>query len=90
MGAALLLVIAVMELMTLVGVSAGLGAFIAGVMLASSEYRHELESDLQPFKGLLLGLFFIGVGASINLSASTRKAANEAQPNSRRAYSLSA
>jgi glutathione-regulated potassium-efflux system ancillary protein KefC len=66
-GAALLLVIAVMELMTLVGVSAGLGAFIAGVMLASSEYRHELEADLEPFKGLFLGLFFITIGAGINL-----------------------
>jgi CPA2 family monovalent cation:H+ antiporter-2 len=53
-------------LMQLVGLSPALGAFLAGVVLANSEYRHELESDLQPFKGLLLGLFFIGVGASIN------------------------
>ena len=66
-GTALLLVIAVMELMTFVGVSAGLGAFIAGVMLASSEYRHELEADLEPFKGLFLGLFFITIGSAINL-----------------------
>ncbi len=66
-GTALLLVICVMEGMTLVGVSAGLGAFIAGVMLASSEYRHELEADLEPFKGLFLGLFFITIGASIDL-----------------------
>lgn len=66
-GAALLLVILVMELMTLVGISAGLGAFIAGVLLASSEYRHELEADLDPFKGLFLGLFFITVGANIDL-----------------------
>jgi glutathione-regulated potassium-efflux system ancillary protein KefC len=66
-GAALLLVIAVMELMSLVGVSSGLGAFIAGVLLASSEYRHELEADLEPFKGLFLGLFFITIGAGINL-----------------------
>jgi glutathione-regulated potassium-efflux system ancillary protein KefC len=66
-GAALLLVIAVMELMSLAGVSAGLGAFVAGVMLASSEYRHELEADLAPFKGLFLGLFFITIGAGINL-----------------------
>ena len=66
-GAALLLVVAVMELMTMVGVSAGLGAFIAGVMLASSEYRHELEADLEPFKGLFLGLFFITIGSGINL-----------------------
>lgn len=66
-GAALLLVVAVMELMGAVGVSAGLGAFIAGVMLASSEYRHELEADLAPFKGLFLGLFFITIGAGINL-----------------------
>lgn len=66
-AAALLLVILVMELMISVGVSAGLGAFIAGVMLASSEYRHELEADLEPFKGLFLGLFFITIGAGINL-----------------------
>ena len=66
-GTALLLVIAVMELMTFVGVSAGLGAFIAGVMLASSDYRHELEADLEPFKGLFLGLFFITIGSAIDL-----------------------
>ena len=66
-GLALLLVIGVMELMTLVGVSAGLGAFIAGVLLASSEFRHQLEADLEPFKGLFLGLFFITIGASINM-----------------------
>jgi len=62
----LLLVIAVSLLMQLIGLSPALGAFLAGVVLANSEYRHELESDLEPFKGLLLGLFFIGVGASIN------------------------
>jgi glutathione-regulated potassium-efflux system ancillary protein KefC len=67
-GAALLMVIAVMELMTFVGVSAGLGAFIAGVMLASSAYRHELEADLEPFKGLFLGLFFITIGAAMDLN----------------------
>ena len=67
MGLALLLVIGVMELMTAVGVSAGLGAFIAGVLLASSEFRHQLEADLEPFKGLFLGLFFITIGASINM-----------------------
>ena len=66
-GLALLLVIGVMELMTAVGVSAGLGAFIAGVLLASSEFRHQLEADLEPFKGLFLGLFFITIGASINI-----------------------
>ncbi|WP_337843336.1 monovalent cation:proton antiporter-2 (CPA2) family protein [Rheinheimera sp.] len=67
-GLALLLVIGVMELMTAVGVSAGLGAFIAGVLLASSEFRHQLEADLEPFKGLFLGLFFITIGSAINLS----------------------
>ena len=66
-GLALLLVIGVMELMTMVGVSAGLGAFIAGVLLASSEFRHQLEADLEPFKGLFLGLFFITIGASIDM-----------------------
>lgn len=64
---ALLLVLAIGGLMVLVGLSPALGAFIAGVVLAGSPYRHELESDLEPFKGLLLGLFFISVGASMNL-----------------------
>lgn len=65
-ASALLLVMAVSYLMQLVGLSPALGAFIAGVVLANSEFRHELEGDIAPFKGLLLGLFFIGVGASIN------------------------
>lgn len=67
-AASLLLVIAVSYFMQLVGLSPALGAFIAGVVLANSEYRHELEGDLEPFKGLLLGLFFIGVGATININ----------------------
>ena len=65
-AAALLLVIATATLMTKVGVSPALGTFLAGVVLARSEYRHELESDIEPFKGLLLGLFFISIGASID------------------------
>lgn len=63
---ALLIVVGISFLMTLVGLSPALGAFLAGVVLASSEFRHELETDLMPFKGLLLGLFFITVGAGIN------------------------
>ncbi len=63
---ALLLVVAIAFLMTLVGLSPALGTFLAGVVLANSEYRHELESDIEPFKGLLLGLFFITVGAGID------------------------
>ncbi len=63
---ALLIVVAISFLMTLVGLSPALGAFLAGVVLANSEFRHEIESDLTPFKGLLLGLFFITVGAGIN------------------------
>jgi monovalent cation:proton antiporter-2 (CPA2) family protein len=63
---ALLLVLAVALLMTSVGLSAALGTFVAGVVLANSEYRHELVSDVEPFKGLLLGTFFIAVGASID------------------------
>jgi glutathione-regulated potassium-efflux system ancillary protein KefC len=63
---ALLLVLGIAELMTLAGLSMALGAFLAGVLLASSEYRHALESDIAPFKGLLLGLFFIAVGMSID------------------------
>ncbi|MBC7979687.1 MAG: cation:proton antiporter [Armatimonadetes bacterium] len=65
-ASALVLVIGVAILMTMVGLSPALGAFVAGVVLASSEYRHELESDLAPFKGLLLGIFFIGVGIGID------------------------
>ncbi len=63
---ALLLVIAIGLLMQLVGMSMALGTFMAGVLLADSEYRHALESDLEPFKGLLLGLFFIAVGMSVD------------------------
>ncbi|MCK5066703.1 MAG: cation:proton antiporter [Bacteroidales bacterium] len=63
---ALLLVIATAMLMDLVGLSPALGAFLSGIVLANNEYRHELEADVEPFKGLLLGLFFISVGASIN------------------------
>lgn len=63
---ALLIVVGISFLMTMVGLSPALGAFLAGVVLASSEFRHELETDLEPFKGLLLGLFFITVGAGIN------------------------
>lgn len=65
-AAALLIIVAIAYLMKLVGLSPALGAFLAGVLLANSEFRHELESDIEPFKGLLLGLFFIAVGASIN------------------------
>jgi glutathione-regulated potassium-efflux system ancillary protein KefC len=64
---ALFLVVGMSALMTSLGLSMGLGAFMAGVMLANSEYRHALETDLEPFKGLLLGLFFISVGMSVNL-----------------------
>jgi CPA2 family monovalent cation:H+ antiporter-2 len=65
---ALLIVVSISFLMMLVGLSPALGAFLAGVVLASSEFRHELETDLNPFKGLLLGLFFITVGAGINFT----------------------
>ncbi|MGB3243858.1 MAG: cation:proton antiporter [Sulfitobacter sp.] len=65
---ALLIVVGISFLMTVVGLSPALGAFLAGVVLASSEFRHELETDLEPFKGLLLGLFFITVGAGINFT----------------------
>ncbi len=65
---ALAIVVTIALLMALVGLSPALGAFIAGVVLANSEYRHELESDIDPFRGLLLGLFFITVGAGINFT----------------------
>ncbi len=63
---ALLMVISIATLMNMVGLSPALGTFLAGMVLANTEFRHELESDLEPFKGLLLGLFFITVGAGIN------------------------
>ncbi|MDC0357618.1 monovalent cation:proton antiporter-2 (CPA2) family protein [Oligoflexia bacterium] len=65
-AAALALVVGISLLMTAVGLSPALGTFLAGVVLADSEYRHELESDIEPFKGLLLGIFFISIGASLN------------------------
>jgi monovalent cation:proton antiporter-2 (CPA2) family protein len=66
-AAALLVVIGISLLMSSVGLSMSLGAFLAGVLLADSEFRHELEADIEPFKGLLLGLFFISVGMSADL-----------------------
>ena len=65
---ALLIVVAIAVLMEAIGLSAALGTFLAGVVLADSEFRHELEVDIEPFKGLLLGLFFITVGAGIDFS----------------------
>jgi glutathione-regulated potassium-efflux system ancillary protein KefC/glutathione-regulated potassium-efflux system protein KefB len=65
-GAALLIVVGVAALMQMVGLSPALGAFLAGVLLAESEFRRELETDIEPFRGLLLGLFFITVGATID------------------------
>ena len=67
-AAALLLVVGAALIMERIGLSASLGAFLAGVLLADSEFRHELEADIEPFKGLLLGLFFIAVGMSANLA----------------------
>lgn len=66
-ASALLLVVGVAALMELVGLSPALGAFLAGVVLAESEFRRELETDIEPFRGLLLGLFFITVGAGLDL-----------------------
>jgi monovalent cation:H+ antiporter-2, CPA2 family len=65
-ASSLLIVFAIALLMQTVGLSPALGTFLAGVVLANSEFKHELESDLEPFKGLLLGLFFLAVGASID------------------------
>lgn len=67
-AAALLLVVGAALIMEKIGLSASLGAFLAGVLLADSEFRHELEADIEPFKGLLLGLFFIAVGMNANLA----------------------
>ena len=65
-AAALLMIIGIALLMTKIGLSPALGTFLAGVVLANSEYRHELEGNIEPFKGLLLGVFFIAVGASLD------------------------
>src|SRR5438445_8691860 len=67
-AAALLVVIGAALTMEAIGISMSLGAFLAGVLLADSEFRHELEADVEPFKGLLLGLFFMAVGMSANLA----------------------
>jgi glutathione-regulated potassium-efflux system protein KefB len=67
-AAALLVVVGTSLFVSVVGLSMSLGAFLAGVLLAESEYKHELETDIEPFKGLLLGLFFIAVGMSANLA----------------------
>ena len=72
-AASLLLVVAIAALMHSVGLSMALGAFLAGVLLAESEYRRELETDIEPFKSLLLGLFFIAVGMSIDFAAVLRQ-----------------
>jgi monovalent cation:proton antiporter-2 (CPA2) family protein len=71
---ALLLVVAVSLLMEAVGLSAALGAFLAGVVLADSEFRREIEGDIEPFRGLLLGLFFMSVGASLDLALAVKHA----------------
>ena len=76
-AAALLIIIGTASLMMLVGLSPALGTFLAGVVLANSEFRHELESDIEPFKGILLGLFFITVGASINFSLDFQQSFND-------------
>jgi len=72
-AAALLVVVGTALLMELAGLSMSLGAFLAGVMLAESEFRHELQAAIEPFKGLLLGLFFIAVGMSVNLGVLGRE-----------------
>jgi voltage-gated potassium channel Kch len=71
-AAALLVVIAAAGLMTYAGLSSALGAFLAGIMLAESSYRHELEADIEPFRGLLLGLFFMSVGMSVDVAIVAR------------------
>ncbi|KFE36710.1 monovalent cation:proton antiporter-2 (CPA2) family protein [Thioclava atlantica] len=73
---ALLIVVGIASLMNLVGLSPALGTFLAGVVLADSEFKHEMESDIEPFKGLLMGLFFITVGAGINFDVILAQPAN--------------
>ncbi len=74
-AAALLVVIGFATLIQAAGLSMAMGAFLSGVMLAESSYRHELEADIEPFRGILLGLFFIGVGLSLDLTVILDKAA---------------
>lgn len=73
---ALVLVVGIALLMNAVGLSPALGSFVAGVMLANSEFRHQLEADIAPFKGLLMGLFFITVGIDLNLTLFLDRPAN--------------
>ena len=77
---ALLIVLGVAQLMTMAGLSMGLGAFLAGVLLAGSEFRHALEADIEPFKGLLMGLFFITVGLDLMAVEVNTKAGFRAGP----------
>jgi glutathione-regulated potassium-efflux system protein KefB len=72
-AAALLVVLGAALAMELTGLSMAMGAFIAGVILSESSFRHELEADIEPFRGLLLGLFFLGVGMSLDLSLVARE-----------------
>ena len=76
----MLLIIGIALLMAQVGLSPALGTFVAGVVLANSEYRHELESDIEPFKGLLLAVFFIAVGASVDFGLVRAEPGNIAMP----------
>ena len=89
-AASLLLVVAIAALMQAVGLSMALGAFLAGVLLAESEYRRELETDIEPFKGLLLGLFFIAVGMSIDFAVVLGAAAADRRRSSSASCSLKA
>ncbi len=66
-AAALLVVLGAALLMEIGGLSMAMGAFVAGVLLSESTFRHQLEADIEPFRGLLLGLFFLGVGMSLDL-----------------------
>lgn len=77
-ASALLIVSGTALLMDAVGISMALGAFLAGVLLANSEYRHQLEADIEPFKGLLLGLFFMSVGMGLNLALMGERAGDVA------------
>lgn len=70
---ALLLVLGMAMLMEMMGLSLAMGAFLAGMFLADSEYRHQIEADIQPFRGLLLGLFFMGVGMTVDFALFTEK-----------------
>ena len=89
-AAALLVVLGAALAMQLGGLSMAMGAFLAGVLLSESTFRHQLEADIEPFRGILLGLFFLGVGMSLDLARGRRQLAADRSSASSPSWSLKA